>query len=97
MFYGTDSSFIFQLFILLDINVSVIFRWCIIGVVEQFVLNKVDMEHYLSEVEVLSAHIGRISRLSSSHTSLNDSSINASQTSRSTSSLRINCEKEYPS
>lgn len=68
--------------------------WGIVGVVEQFVLGKVEILQYLNEVEKISAHVGRLCP------NIQDTSDTASQSSTSLSTtstaLRISCEKEYP-
>lgn len=74
---------------------SYISRWGIIGVVEQFILNKVEIVPYLSEVEKISAHIGRLCQDTSSVASQHSLS-NSSQTNVTSPSLRIDYEKEYP-
>lgn len=67
--------------------------WGIIGVVEQFILNKVEIVPYLSEVEKISAHIGRLCQDTSSVASQYSLS-SSSQTNVTSPSLRIDCEKD---
>lgn len=81
----------------MQISIIFPFRWGIVGVVEQFILGKVEILQYLNEVEKISAHVGRLCPNIQDNTldaTLSQSFVNGSSTARA--SLRIDCEKEYP-
>ncbi|XP_065224624.1 cell division control protein 45 homolog [Planococcus citri] len=70
--------------------------WGIVGVVEQFILGKVEILQYLNEIERISAHVGRLCPHVQDHGSdiaSQSQSSNAGSTASRTS-LRIDCEKD---
>lgn len=72
------------------------FRWGIIGVVEQFILNRVEILQYLNEVEKISSHIGRLCpNIQNNSDNFSQTSFVSSHQNNVTPTLRINCEKEY--
>ncbi|XKL61945.1 hypothetical protein PGB90_001778 [Kerria lacca] len=94
-YYGRSTSILmFELSWQLRRDNFDLLWWGIIGVVEQFILNKIEILQYLNEVEKISTHIGRL--CANNDQVIDNSSQNSVTSSQqsSVSNLKINCEKD---
>lgn len=64
---------------------------------EQFILGKVEIMQYCNEIERISAHVGRLCpHVQDTTDTLSQTQSSNAASTASRTSLRIECEKEYP-